>query len=74
MSVDLASCNIDSSPEKFWKSTQRQGLSSHFFHRMLLKFSIQKSLDASEFLLCITIAELKLKVTSVVVLLMPGKM
>lgn len=72
MSIDLASCNIDSSPEKLWKSTQRHGLSSHFFHRMLLKFSIQKSLVASALLLCIATAELV--VTSVAVLLMPVKM
>lgn len=38
MSVDLASCNIGSSPKKFWISTQRQGLSSHFFPSILWKF------------------------------------
>lgn len=69
MSLNLASCNIDSSPGKLWKSTQRQGLSSHFFHRMLLKFSIQKSLAAYALLPCITTRELKLVVTSVAVLL-----
>lgn len=45
MSVDLASCNIDSSPAKFWISTQRRGLSSHSFHSVLLKpFHLEKYL------------------------------